>query len=62
MDPHTLELLEFTKIRASDIQHINHMAEDWMICETKIELHLHDICFKDCSCWKFCEKTVKLQK
>jgi hypothetical protein len=52
--------LSFTKIKPSDAHHINRMAEDWAVCETKIQMNLPDICFKDCSCWTFCEKIVKL--
>ena len=52
--------LEFTKIKDSDAKELNRLAEDWNICETKIKMNLPDICYKECSCFPFCEKTVKL--
>lgn len=53
--------LAFTKINPADVKVINHMAEDWNICETKIQMQLPDICFRECTCWELCEKNVKLQ-
>ena len=53
--------LTFTKIKPSLVHHLNEMAEDWNICETKIQLNLPDICFPKCSFWDLCEKNVKLQ-
>lgn len=53
--------LEFTKIRSSDQQRLNRMAEDWSICETKVQLGLPDICFRECAYWDLCEKPVKLK-
>ena len=52
--------LAFTKIKSSDAHHINRMAEDWSICETKIQMRLPDVCFKECSYWNLCEKSAKL--
>lgn len=52
--------LEFTKIKTSDAEHINSMAEDWNICETKIEMNLPDICYPKCNYWPLCQKPVKL--
>lgn len=53
--------IKFTKIKRSDAEKINRMAEDWSICETKIQINLPDICFRECAYWKLCEKSVKLQ-
>lgn len=53
--------LRFTKIKSSHANHINRMAEDWSICETKIQMNLPDICFQECSYWGLCEKQVKLK-
>lgn len=52
--------LSFTKISSADSHEITRMANDWNICESKMQLNLPDICFKECCCWDFCEKTVKL--
>lgn len=52
--------LMFTKISSDLAEKINDMAEDWSICETKIQLRLQDICFRECSYWDLCEKSVKL--
>jgi c-di-GMP-binding flagellar brake protein YcgR len=54
--------LEFTKIKGSDQQRLNRMAEDWSICETKIQLGLPDICFRECAYWDICEKNVKMKE
>lgn len=54
--------LKFTKIASGVVDHINRMAEDWSICETKIQMNLPDICFHECSFWDICEKQVKLKK
>ena len=54
--------LRFTKIKSSFVQHINRMAEDWSICETKIQMHLPDVCFRECSYWNLCEKSQKLKE
>ena len=53
--------LKFTKIKSSVSEHINRMAEDWSICETKIQMKLPDICFRQCEYWDICEKPVKIQ-
>jgi c-di-GMP-binding flagellar brake protein YcgR len=53
--------LSFTKIKASDAAHINHLGEDWNNCEAKIQFRLPDVCFRQCSCWDFCDKPVKLK-
>ena len=53
--------LAFTKIKSSHSNHINRMAEDWNICETKIQMRLPDVCFRGCAYWKLCEKPVKLK-
>ena len=53
--------LEFTKIKSSDLHRLNQMAEDWSICETKIELGLPDVCYRECSYWDLCEKNVRLK-
>ncbi len=52
--------LSFTKIKAEDARHINKMADDWDICETKMGMKLPDICFRQCTSWDICEKPVKL--
>lgn len=54
--------LRFTKIKSSNVHIINRMAEDWSICETKIEMSLSDICFRECAYWDLCEKSVKLNE
>ncbi|OGR83193.1 MAG: hypothetical protein A2901_06625 [Elusimicrobia bacterium RIFCSPLOWO2_01_FULL_54_10] len=54
--------LQFTKIKPAFLQHINRMAEDWSICETKIQMRLPDVCFRKCSYWDLCEKTDKLKE
>jgi hypothetical protein len=53
--------LQFTKIKTADAKCLNQMAEDWNICETKIQMHLPDICYRQCACWDICEKNVKLK-
>ena len=53
--------LEFTKVKNSDLQRLNRMAEDWSICETKVQLGLPDICYRECAYWDLCEKNVKLK-
>lgn len=52
--------LLFTKIKSQAAHHINRMAEDWSVCETKMQMSLPDICFRECSYWDICEKSVKL--
>ncbi len=54
--------LSFTKIKPAFTQQINRMAEDWSICETKIQMHLPDVCFTECSYWNICEKPAKLKE
>lgn len=54
--------LMFTKIKSSDADKINRMAEDWHICETKILLKLPDICFRECSYWNLCAKPIKIKE
>jgi hypothetical protein len=54
--------LAFTKIKPSYASRINRMAEDWSICETKVQMRLPDICFRKCSYWNLCEKPVKLKE
>ncbi|GEM_PF-624761 len=54
--------LSFTKIKPQHAHQINRMAEDWSICETKLQMNLPDVCFKECSYWNICEKSVKLKK
>ena len=54
--------LQFTKIKSSFSQAINRMAEDWSICETKIQMRLPDVCFRECSYWDICEKPAKLKE
>ena len=54
--------LRFTKIKPAFTQVINRMAEDWSICETKIQMNLPDICFRECSYWGLCEKPAKLNE
>ena len=54
--------LRFTNVKSSLIRHLNRMAEDWSICETKIQMRLPDVCFKECSYWGLCEKSVKLKE
>jgi len=60
-DDEWLLSLKFTKIKPSFVHHINVMAEDWNICETKIQMHLPDVCFRKCSYWNLCEKPQKLK-
>ena len=52
--------LLFTKIKSTVAHEINRMAEDWSVCETKIQMSLPDICFRECYYWDLCEKNVKL--
>ncbi|MBI3012221.1 MAG: PilZ domain-containing protein [Elusimicrobia bacterium] len=52
--------LLFTKIKPSDAHTINRMAEDWSVCETKLQMGLPDVCFRECAYWKLCEKSVRL--
>ena len=54
--------LQFTKINSTLAKHIGVMAEDWSICETKIQMRLPDACFRKCSYWDICEKPVKLKE
>ena len=54
--------LRFTKLKNSEAGTINRMAEDWSICETKIQMRLPDICFRECSYWELCEKSEKLKE
>ena len=54
--------LQFTKIKAHDAHLINRMAEDWGICEAKLEMGLPDVCFRECAYWPLCEKNVKLKE
>ena len=54
--------LRFTKIKPSLAAQINRMAEDWSICETKIQMNLPDVCFYECRYWALCEKPIKLKK
>jgi len=53
--------LQFTRIKPAFAQHINVMAEDWSICETKIQMRLPDVCFRKCRYWDLCEKSQKLK-
>ena len=52
--------LEFTKIKTTDLQKLNRMGEDWNICETKRQMGLPDVCYRECAYWDLCEKNVKL--
>lgn len=52
--------LEFTKIKASQAKEIEKLADDWNLCETKLQMNLPDVCYKDCSCYAFCEKSAKI--
>ena len=54
--------LAFTKIKSSNLLRINRMAEDWSICETKIQMRLPDVCFRECSYWGLCEKPAKIKE
>ncbi len=54
--------LRFTKIKPAFSQNINRMAEDWSICETKIQMNLPDVCFRECHYWNICEKPAKLKE
>lgn len=54
--------LAFTKIKSQHAHQINRMAEDWSICETKLQMNLPDVCFKECSYWNLCEKSVKIKE
>ncbi len=54
--------LSFTKIKPEYTKHINKMADDWGICETKMGMKLPDVCFRACTCWDICEKPVKLSE
>lgn len=54
--------LKFTKIKSVLALHITRMAEEWSVCETKIDLNLPDICYRACSYWELCEKNVKLKE
>ena len=54
--------LEFTKIKHSDLQKLDRMAEDWNICETKLQLGVSDVCYRECSYWDLCEKNSKLKE
>ncbi len=54
--------LAFTKIKPQHAHQINRMAEDWSICETKLQMSLPDVCFKECSYWNLCEKSAKLKE
>lgn len=53
--------LAFTKIKPTDVHHVNRMAEDWSICETKIQLQLPDICFSECAYFGLCVKPTRLK-
>jgi len=53
--------VQFTRISAEDSRHINHMAEDFQDCETKLSFGLKDVCFKQCAYWPLCHKPVKLK-
>lgn len=61
-DDEWLLSLQFTHIKPAFAQHINVMAEDWSICETKIQMRLPDVCFRKCSYWDLCEKSEKLKE
>ena len=52
--------LEFSKIKSADADAIDKLAEDWNICDTKMQMRLPDICFRQCSCFQFCEKSAHL--
>ena len=54
--------LRFTKIKPAHVSHINRMAEDWSICETKLQMKLPDPCFRECSYWDLCEKPAKTKE
>ncbi len=54
--------LQFTKLKSAFAQQINRMAEDWSVCETKIQMRLPDVCFAECSYWNICEKPAKLKE
>lgn len=50
----------FTKIKASDSNHLKKMSDDWADCETKIQINLPDVCFRECTYYDICEKPAKL--
>ena len=54
--------LQFTHIKPDFARHLNVMAEDWSICETKIQMSLPDVCFQKCHYWDLCEKSQKLKQ
>lgn len=55
---HTLGL-EFVKIDKRTQSKINHMAEDYNDCETRIALALPEACVPSCCCHQFCSKAQK---
>ena len=54
--------LQFTNMKSNLAKHINKMAEDWSICETKLQMNLPDVCFLQCSYFDICEKNAKLKE
>jgi len=51
----------FNHIPHDTVKCINHMAEHYQDCELKLSFGLKDVCFRQCSYWPLCEKTVKLK-
>lgn len=51
----------FNHVGAEVMKRINEMAEAFQDCELKISFGLKDVCFRECSYWPLCHKSVKLK-
>jgi c-di-GMP-binding flagellar brake protein YcgR len=57
----TLMGIQFTQIGERHKERINRMAKAYWECENRIEQGDFEICFRECTYWNLCSKTVKLK-
>lgn len=51
--------MAFVKISKKDLQYLESMSQDYMDCETRIELSLPEACVPDCHFHRLCKKPQK---
>jgi hypothetical protein len=57
----TLVGVTFGHLNGESARRINHMAEAYQDCETKLSFGVKDVCFRECAYWPLCHKPVKLK-
>lgn len=53
--------VRFSHVSHDDAKRINHVAEAYQDCETKLSFGVKDVCFRQCAYWSLCGKPVKLK-